>query len=86
MGTDAGYGSGPKARGDPRVGVFREGARQVRHPPIQACGASGSVAPTPSEYIHNLNEPLTCIVFVPIFLCARERYTTRRAGWLKIFV
>jgi hypothetical protein len=65
-GAEAGHGCGPKIRGDPRVGVFREGGCQMRHPPIQACGASGSVAPVPSEYMHNLNEPLMCIVFVPI--------------------
>ena len=64
--ADAGHGCGPKIYGDPRVGVFREGGCQMRHPPIPGWGASVSVAPAPPEYMHNLNEPLMCIVFVPI--------------------
>ena len=59
--------------GEPRVGGFRVGGCQMRHPPIQACGASGSVAPAPSEYMHNLNEPLMCIVFVPVILPYRAK-------------
>jgi len=50
------------------------------------CGASGSAAPKRSEYKDILNRPLTCIVFVPEFLFALKRYSTRPAPWLKIFV
>ena len=68
--SDAGFECGPNIRGCARVGAIRKGGYQMRHPPIPACGASGSVAPMPTEYIHNLNEPLTCIVFVPIIFLA----------------
>jgi hypothetical protein len=49
-------------------------------------GASDSAAPKRSEYMDSLNRPLTCIVFVPVFLSTGKRYTTRLVPWPKIFV
>jgi hypothetical protein len=40
---------------------------QVRHAPLQACGASKATASKYSEYMDMFNNALTCIVFVPIF-------------------
>ena len=71
-GSDAGSECGPNVRGYPRLSAFREGGCQMHHPLVQASGASDSVAPAPWEYTDNLNEPLTCIVFVPIISLPRE--------------
>jgi hypothetical protein len=58
---------------------------QMRHAPPQAGDVPELAAPQHSQYRDSLNNPLTCIVFVPDFLLTVKRYTTRRVGWTKNF-